>query len=369
MASDGTAMSRYENRENSDTRLLGSCGEELARLANIARDLGCSAVIRAPDGTLIPQTLANCAARPGSHDERKTLSVPIYDAEGTSFARIEFSSEEPHQSSVAPRLLQVVVEPLARSLCERLFRIRYRQHWIVAAQRADHSRSCLLLAIDRDGHLVGADHFARQILKERAMELKGLELSGLFQVKFEDLYRVRYHEVSLKSAATSDDTPWFILITPPYIRAVGSDNRVQLHSRPRLESISASSESPADRSGRFGLPAHKMRCIEEFVDARLESGIDVGELARSVRCSQSHFSRMFKRSFGITPHTYIMRCRLALAQELIARTELALAEVALRAGFSDQSHLCRIFRQFAGLAPRAFRMQYRGNDEGEGATP
>jgi AraC-like DNA-binding protein len=400
MASDGTAMSRDENRENSDAcsidgrlltplpspsrrtindcrapenammisspamQLRASCCEELARLANIARDLRCSAVIRGPDATLMSLTPPNGAAGEDSRDGRKALSVPIYDAEGAPFARIELSSEELHQSSFAQKLLQAVVEPLARSLGERLFRIRYCPHCILAAQRADDSRSCLLLAIDHDGHLVGADHFARQILKEPAMNLKGLGLSRLFQVRSEDLHRARYHEVSLRLIATGDGAPWFVLITPPDLRAVGSDNRTQLHSRPRLESIASSSASPANRSESFGLPTRIVQRIGEFVDARLESGIDVGELASRMGYSPAHFSRMFKRSFGITPHTYVMRRRLTLARELIARTELALAEVALKAGFSDQSHLCRSFRQFFGLSPRAFRMHHGGNDEG-----
>jgi AraC family transcriptional regulator len=54
-----------------------------------------------------------------------------------------------------------------------------------------------------------------------------------------------------------------------------------------------------------------------------------------------------------------MRRRLTRAQDLLARTDLALAEVALTTGFSDQSHFCRRFREFIGLPPRSFRMQHR----------
>jgi AraC-like DNA-binding protein len=168
-----------------------------------------------------------------------------------------------------------------------------------------------------------------------------------------------------KRVATWDGEPWFILITPPDLRAVGNDNRAPLHSRPRLESIASASAGPAEKSERFGWPTHMVQRIEKFVDARLDSGIDVAELAHSLSYSPSHFCRMFKRSFGITPHAYVMRRRLALAQELISRTELALAEVALQAGFADQSHLCRRFRQFVGLAPRAFRMQHAGQYDGK----
>jgi AraC-like DNA-binding protein len=110
---------------------------------------------------------------------------------------------------------------------------------------------------------------------------------------------------------------------------------------------------------RIGFPTRVSRQIEEFVGARLEARVDIAQLAANFGCSSSHFFRMFRRTFGITPHTYVMRRRMALAQDLLTGTDLRLAEVALRAGFCDQSHLSRSFRQFAGLPPRAFRAQHR----------
>jgi len=68
---------------------------------------------------------------------------------------------------------------------------------------------------------------------------------------------------------------------------------------------------------------------------------------------------MFRRSFGITPHTYVMRRRVAVAQQLLTRTDLGLVDIALKAGFCDQSHLSRSFRRFSGLPPRAYRALLR----------
>jgi transcriptional regulator GlxA family with amidase domain len=101
------------------------------------------------------------------------------------------------------------------------------------------------------------------------------------------------------------------------------------------------------------------RRIEEFVSTRLEGKVDIAELAVNFGYSSSHFFRVFRRTFGMSPHAYVMRHRLALAQELLTRTDLCLAEVALRAGFCDQSHLSRRFRRSAGLPPRAFRARHR----------
>jgi AraC-like DNA-binding protein len=134
-----------------------------------------------------------------------------------------------------------------------------------------------------------------------------------------------------------------------------SASSTSLHSRRGLDSVIVPEASHGKISERPGFPRYMIRRIEELVGARLEGRSRIAELAGSLGYSPSHFSRMFRRSFGITPHTYVMRRRVAVAQLLLTRTDLRLAEVALKAGFCDQSHLTRSFRQFAGLPPRAYR--------------
>jgi transcriptional regulator GlxA family with amidase domain len=75
--------------------------------------------------------------------------------------------------------------------------------------------------------------------------------------------------------------------------------------------------------------------------------------------STSHFSRSFRNSLGLPPHGYVMHRRLLRAQEMLVQTDLAMAQIALTTGFSDQSHFCRRFHEFSGLSPRAFRAQHR----------
>jgi AraC-like DNA-binding protein len=114
-----------------------------------------------------------------------------------------------------------------------------------------------------------------------------------------------------------------------------------------------------------GFPKYMIRRIEELVGKHLEDGVDITEISSRLGYSSSHFFRMFRRSFGITPHTYVMRRRLALAQQLLARTDLGLVDIALKAGFCDQSHLSRSFRRFAGLPPRAYRALLRTVPDGD----
>jgi AraC-like DNA-binding protein len=72
-----------------------------------------------------------------------------------------------------------------------------------------------------------------------------------------------------------------------------------------------------------------------------------------------HFAREFKHSVGVTPHCYVLQKRVEQAQDMLARTDLSVAEIALAAGFSDQSHFTRQFRHIVGTTPRDFRWSQR----------
>jgi len=67
------------------------------------------------------------------------------------------------------------------------------------------------------------------------------------------------------------------------------------------------------------------------------------------------FARRFKLGTGMTPHQYVIRCRIRRAMRLLARGELTLAEIALEVGCACQSHLTTLFRKHLGTTPGAFR--------------
>jgi AraC-like DNA-binding protein len=108
-----------------------------------------------------------------------------------------------------------------------------------------------------------------------------------------------------------------------------------------------------------GLAPGALRKVREHIEARFAQKIDLSRLARIAGLSTSYFSRAFKQSIGMPPHRYVMMRRLAAAAELIRKTAKPLAEVAIEAGFSDQSHFTRIFTQMTGETPGASRRRYR----------
>ena len=69
----------------------------------------------------------------------------------------------------------------------------------------------------------------------------------------------------------------------------------------------------------------------------------------------AHLARCFKREYGQTVGEYARALRLEWAAEQLALDDASLAEIALGAGFADQSHFTRAFRQHAGVTPGRYR--------------
>ena len=102
-----------------------------------------------------------------------------------------------------------------------------------------------------------------------------------------------------------------------------------------------------------------LRTAIRFVNENLESKLKWDEIASDVGLDPFTFGRGFKLSTGMTPHQYIIRCRLRRAMKLLARDEVSLADIALEVGCSCQSHLTTLFRKHLGTTPGAFRMSAR----------
>jgi AraC family transcriptional regulator len=55
---------------------------------------------------------------------------------------------------------------------------------------------------------------------------------------------------------------------------------------------------------------------------------------------------------GVTPHQYILQCRIDKAKYLLQHSELSIADIAARVGFCDQSHFTRYFKRIVGVTPK-----------------
>jgi AraC-like DNA-binding protein len=104
-----------------------------------------------------------------------------------------------------------------------------------------------------------------------------------------------------------------------------------------------------------GLAPWQVRKVKQHIEARIAHGIPLDELAQLVRLSTSYFSTAFKTTFGVSPHSYIVCCRVDHAKYRMLTSDAPLCEIALDCGLADQSHLSRVFRRVTGSTPSAWR--------------
>lgn len=112
-------------------------------------------------------------------------------------------------------------------------------------------------------------------------------------------------------------------------------------------------EATARDRGR--LPRRRLRVVLDHVEQHLADPISVDDLARVAGMSPYHFSRTFKATVGESPHRFVMAQRVRRAEMLLTETDVTLAEIALRTGFSSQSHMNAAFRRLRAITPSRLR--------------
>ena len=113
--------------------------------------------------------------------------------------------------------------------------------------------------------------------------------------------------------------------------------------------------STADGAVTGGLPERKLKRALSYIDERLAQDLTLQELAREAGFSASHFGTLFKQATGLSVHRYVVGRRVRRAVDLITRTRLPLADVALQAGFANQSHMALAVRRSLGVTPKRLR--------------
>jgi AraC family transcriptional regulator len=131
-----------------------------------------------------------------------------------------------------------------------------------------------------------------------------------------------------------------------------------------LELVATASRLRDQNGSERGRP----RWLEEARDrihGNLGSRPSLSGLAHSVGVHPVTLARAFRQTFGCTVGEYVRNLRIERAALQLAQTELSLAEIALAAGFSDQSHFSNLFRQHTGVSPSRFRQVVNGGANGK----
>ncbi len=96
---------------------------------------------------------------------------------------------------------------------------------------------------------------------------------------------------------------------------------------------------------------------QSLIDDDPAAAITLADLAEVADLSRFQVVRGFAKSFGLTPHAYLVQRRIDMVRRLIARG-MPLAEAAAEGGFADQSHMTRIFARKYGLSPGAYAQSF-----------
>ena len=102
---------------------------------------------------------------------------------------------------------------------------------------------------------------------------------------------------------------------------------------------------------------HLLRA-KDLADARYREPLDVPALARAAYLSPAHFSREFRRTFGETPHQYLLTRRLERAAALLRTTDRSVADICLMVGLRSIGSFTTSFGRLFGLSPTAYRASF-----------
>ena len=116
-------------------------------------------------------------------------------------------------------------------------------------------------------------------------------------------------------------------------------------------------DQPRPTRLRGGLSPTARRRTLDVIHSQLDSRLTIDMLAREANLSVAHFSRAFRETMGRAPHQYLLSMRLEKARRLLEAPDANLSDVAHRTGFADQAHFTRLFKRSYGITPGALVRQ------------
>jgi AraC-like DNA-binding protein len=96
-----------------------------------------------------------------------------------------------------------------------------------------------------------------------------------------------------------------------------------------------------------------------YVAAHFDEPLDIPALAEAAHLSPKHFGRKFRAALGMTPMEFVRRYRLNQARDLLGASDVGAGTIASRCGFDDAAHFSRVFKREFGLSPLQYRQQMR----------
>src|SRR4051812_35615782 len=97
---------------------------------------------------------------------------------------------------------------------------------------------------------------------------------------------------------------------------------------------------------------------KDLADLRYSEPLGVDDMAAAAGLSRAHFSRAFRREFGVSPHVYLLTRRLERAAALLRNTDRSIAEICLDVGLSSVGSFTTSFKRMFDATPTEYRAQH-----------
>src|ERR1700742_4448207 len=108
----------------------------------------------------------------------------------------------------------------------------------------------------------------------------------------------------------------------------------------------------------YAPPARHLLKAKDLADARYAEPLGVEDMAAVAGLSRAHFSREFRRAFGVSPHAYLLTRRLERAAALLRTTDHSVAEICLSVGLTSVGSFTTSFTRMFGKSPTAYRADF-----------
>jgi AraC family transcriptional regulator len=113
--------------------------------------------------------------------------------------------------------------------------------------------------------------------------------------------------------------------------------------------------APEQHGSGSGLSPRRLQLAQQYIEQHLDQRLSVEDVAAVTGLSAFHFTRVFKKATGKTPHQYVLERRIAVAQMSVGHTTRPLNEISAELGFRNPSHFSAVFLEHTGMTPSEFR--------------
>ena len=124
---------------------------------------------------------------------------------------------------------------------------------------------------------------------------------------------------------------------------------------PLVQTLAENAETPVT-------PPSSVEQIRLYLDLHITENLKLSELERTLSFSKEHIIRLFRKTYGITPHQYIIQSKMRIAMIKLQSTDDTVEQISEQLSFTDPHHFSAQFAKFVGERPSAYRarMKKRG---------